>query len=54
MPALLQLFRQYEEQVSQLEALRQKEAAESKALQTALDSRQQEWQQRLQDAQTQR
>jgi hypothetical protein len=43
-----QLFAQYEEQVIALEAIRHKEAAEAKALQAALDTQQQEWQQQLQ------
>jgi hypothetical protein len=52
--SLLQLFAQYEEQVAALEALRQKEVAECKALQAALDSQKQHWQQQLQAEQAKR
>jgi hypothetical protein len=51
---LLQLFAQYEEQVAALEALRQKEAAECKTLQAALDSQKQHCQQQLQAEQAKR
>lgn len=52
--ACTQLFSQYEEQAAALEALRQKEAAECKALQAALDSQRQAWQQQLQAQQSKR
>jgi hypothetical protein len=51
---LLQRFAQDEEQVAALEAVRQKEAAECKTLQAALDSQKQHWQQQLQAEQAKR
>lgn len=50
----LQLFSRYQEQVGELEALRQKEAAERKTLQAALDSQQADWQEQLQQEQAKR